>query len=98
LQHALGDVEKRMLLGLVATYPTNHGPMRHYYLSRNRVLLAKRHATRFPSWFIYEMLGAAKLTAKVALFEAQRGEKLLRMCRGTWAGLRMSPADLRARP
>ncbi|MEW6167440.1 MAG: glycosyltransferase family 2 protein [Pseudomonadota bacterium] len=88
LSHHLGQVTKRMLLGRIPVFPTHHHPLRHYYLSRNRVILARRFAQRFPGWFVYEMLGAAKLTLKVALYEPQRLQKLGSMLRGTFHGAR----------
>ncbi|MFA5940156.1 MAG: glycosyltransferase family 2 protein [Sinimarinibacterium sp.] len=98
LDHHLGDVKKNHLLGLMPVFPTHHSALRHYYIGRNRVLLAKRHARRFPSWLIYELLGAAKLTAKVALFEPGRGQKLISMCKGTWDGMRRTPSQWKQGP
>ncbi|MEQ1438357.1 glycosyltransferase family 2 protein [Fontimonas sp. SYSU GA230001] len=92
LDHRLGEVRKNRLLGLIPVFPTHHSALRHYYISRNRILLAKRHARRFPNWLIYELLGAAKLIVKVAVFEQGRWRKLLSMCKGTWDGLRSQPS------
>lgn len=93
LQHALGEVEKRMLLGVVPTFPTHHSASRHYTISRNRIILARRHAHRFPAWLAYETLGAAKLTLKVLLFEHERGDKLRGMLRGLHHGLQRALRD-----
>lgn len=88
LGHALGEVEQRRLPGGVRAYPTHHGALRHYFISRNRIILARRHAVRFPAWMAYESLGGLKLLIKVAAFERQRLEKLGSMLRGTRDGLR----------
>ncbi len=89
LEHALGDVEQRRLLG-VPVYPTHHSALRHYYLSRNRIILTRRFGWRYPNWLYYETMSALKLTLKVALYEPDRTAKLSSMLRGTLAGLRMS--------
>lgn len=89
LSHALGEVEQRHLLG-VPVYPTHHSALRHYYLSRNRIILARRFGRRYPNWLYYETLSALKLAMKVALYEPNRAAKLASMWRGTLAGLRMS--------
>jgi rhamnosyltransferase len=88
LNHHLGNVTKHMLLGRIPVFPTHHHPLRHYYLSRNRVILTQRHARRFPAWFVYETVSMIKLTLKVALYEPQRLEKLGSMLRGTVHGAR----------
>jgi rhamnosyltransferase len=87
LQHALGHVARRRLLG-VRVYPTHHAPLRHYYLARNRVLLWKHYARHFPSWAVYELMSGAKLLVKALCFEAHRWDKLRATLRGTWDGLR----------
>lgn len=88
LSHALGDVEQRRLLG-VPVYPTHHSALRHYYLSRNRIILTRRFGRRYPNWLYYETMSALKLTMKVALYEPNRADKLASMWRGTLDGLRM---------
>jgi rhamnosyltransferase len=89
LDHALGDVEQRRLLG-VPVYPTHHSTLRHYYLSRNRIILARRYGWRYPNWLYYETMSALKLIVKVALYEPDRWAKLISMLRGTRDGLRMA--------
>jgi rhamnosyltransferase len=96
LTHALGEVSQRRLLGR-AVFPTHHSALRHYYLSRNRIVLTRRFGLRYPNWLFYETMSALKLTLKVALFEPQRGAKLASMWRGTVDGLRMALRD-RKRP
>ena len=88
LQHQLGDVEQRKLLNLIPVYPTHHSATRHYYIARNRCILARRYAVQFPSWAFYELLGGLKLTIKVLLFESRRWEKFRALMTGSWDGLR----------
>ncbi len=89
LQHTLGDVEQRRLLG-IKTYPTHHSALRHYYINRNRIVLSRRYGRRYPSWLAYEWLGAAKLAIKALCFEPQRLRKLAHMLRGNLHGLKRS--------
>ena len=86
LSHVLGDVEQRHLLG-VPVYPTHHSAIRHYYLSRNRIILTRRYGWRYPNWLYYETMSAIKLTIKVALFEPERARKLASMWQGTIDGV-----------
>jgi len=86
LQHELGHVIQRRLCGL-RVFPTHHSAIRHYYINRNRIILAKRYARRFPSWLTYELLGAFKLFLKTVLFESDRLKKLRYMLWGTIDGL-----------
>lgn len=87
LQHALGQASRRRLLG-AKVFPTHHSATRHYFISRNRILLARRYARRFPAWMAYELLSGIKLLVKVVLFEDARMGKLGSMVRGTLDGLR----------
>lgn len=88
LQHTLGDVQKRAFFGRFAAFPTHHSTIRHYYISRNRMALYRRHGLRFPSWAAYETLGALKLIMKVVAFEDGRRQKLAATVRGTLDGMR----------
>lgn len=94
IQHSLGNPQQKRLLGVADVFPTHHAPVRHYYISRNRIHLLKRHGLRFPSWVVYESLSAIKLFAKVVLYEHHRREKLRATLIGTWHGLlgRTGPA------
>lgn len=89
LQHTLGEVEQRRLLG-IKTYPTHHSALRHYYINRNRIVLSRRYGALYPGWLAYEWLGAAKLAIKALCFEPQRLRKLAQMLRGNLHGLMRS--------
>ncbi len=87
LSHALGAPTHHRLLGRFSVFPTHHSAFRHYHLARNRIILGRRYARRFPSWLIYEWLGAAKLMLKVLLYESQRPAKFWAALRGSAVGL-----------
>jgi len=86
LQHRLGQIDARRLLG-VDTFPTHHAPHRQYYIARNRMLLLRRHGLRFLPWLAFECCSALKLAAEVLLYEQDKGEKLWMMLHGSWDGL-----------
>ncbi len=56
-------------------------------LFRNRVLLYRRYAVRFPHWAGFELVYAAKVLAEIVFFEDRKSAKLGACCRGTWHGL-----------
>jgi rhamnosyltransferase len=87
LNHQLGRREQREFLGL-AFYPTNHPPLRHYYIARNRVIMLRRHGLRFPHWMFFDLAAAGLWLFRVLAFEQAKGTKLKAMILGTWDGLR----------
>jgi rhamnosyltransferase len=87
LDHQFGRREQRRFLGL-AFYPTNHPPIRHYYIARNRVLMLRRHGLQFPHWMFFDLAAAGLWLFRVLAFEQAKGSKLKAMLRGTWDGLR----------
>lgn len=86
LDHSLGDREKRRWLG-IEIEPTNHSPLRHYYIARNRIPMIARHAWREPHWFWFDCAAAGLWIFRVLAAEGQKGRKLLAMVLGTWDGL-----------
>ncbi len=92
LQHSLGEVQQRRLLG-IKTYPTHHSAARHYTINRNRIVLSYRYGWRYPNWLAYEWLGAVKLAVKALCFEPGRLRKLGQMVRGTFHGLQRCRAS-----
>lgn len=87
LQHALGEV-REVRYGSLRMYPTHHAPLRHYFISRNRIELWREYARQFPAWSLYEAVSGIKLLIKVILCEPQKGAKLRATLQGTRDGLR----------
>ena len=87
LDHQLGRREQRRFLGHTF-YPTNHPPLRHYYLARNRVLMLRRYGRRFPHWTLFDLAAAGLWLFRVLAFEQAKAIKLKAMALGTWDGLR----------
>lgn len=86
LLHRLGNRRERRLAG-VTLRPTNHEPVRHYFMARNRVRLWRRHACARPEWAAFDLSYLVYNTLRVLLSESARWRKLKAMTLGTWDGL-----------
>jgi rhamnosyltransferase len=86
LEHHLGRRETRELAGMVF-HPTNHPPLRHYYIARNRVAMIRRHGWREIHWLSFEGAATGLWLFRVLAFERQKITKLRAMVLGTWDGL-----------
>jgi rhamnosyltransferase len=81
--------------------PTFHSAGRHYYMARNRVLMWRRYAWRYPHWWLFDLCFGLLNTFRVIVAEDQRWGKLSAILRGTFHGLLgrsgpMTPAASRA--
>lgn len=63
-----------------------HGPVRLYYMMRNRVLLYRRRETPV-KWIAQDVPRLFGKLARMSLLVAPRGRNLRAMCRGLWDGL-----------
>lgn len=85
LDHRFGaSVESRFLGRRV--YLSNYSPMRHYYMTRNRVIMIRRYG--FGRWFWEDAAYVTKAWIKVLLCERDRAPKVRAALRGLVAGLR----------
>jgi len=94
LAHNLGSKRGVVVAGRTVR-PTFHSAGRHYYIARNRLIMWKRHAFRFPHWWLFDLSFGVLNTIRVLSAEDSRGEKLAAMFRGTWHGVlgRSGPLD-----
>jgi len=99
IEHSIGRPTKHRLIFRDVT-PTNHSPARRYYITRNRVLVWRRHWSREPGYVLLDALGAAKEFVKVLLFEDSRRVKVRSMGRGIRDAAmgRSGPVDRSAGP
>lgn len=86
LDHQLGTRTRHSAMGHDFR-PTHHSPLRHYFMSRNRVVMWRRHAVRYPHWAFFDAAFAAYNYFRVAVFESERLRKFKAMVLGTWDGL-----------
>jgi rhamnosyltransferase len=85
LDHRFGaSIESRFLGRRI--YLSNYSPMRHYYMTRNRIIMIRRYG--FGRWFWEDAAYASKAWVKVILCEKDRGPKVRAALRGLVAGLR----------
>ncbi len=74
LIHNLGESVKKSLLGLKMT-PTNHSPLRRYYMSRNRHYIWDKYKNDFPKWVLKDKRRFITENLKIILFEDSKIEK-----------------------
>jgi rhamnosyltransferase len=90
LLHSLGSIERRMLLFIRVTV-TNQPVVRHYYRTRNRLIVWRQYWRREPVWAIRDIRRFLLETVCVALYERQVREKfpmILRGLRDGWRNVR----------
>lgn len=83
LQHQIGDI--RTYGPFVAT---NHGPLRRYYKTRNRLYVFVEYLTSFPGHCLFDLVRLAKEIGSILLFEEQKSAKLQMMLIGVYHFLR----------
>lgn len=74
LIHNLGESVKKNVLGLKMT-PTNHSPLRRYYMSRNRHYIWDKYKDDFPKWVLTDKRRFITENLKIILFEDKKIEK-----------------------
>ena len=87
LIHHIGSERKVSLLGHSFAV-SDYSPLRHYYDSRNRILMWKE----FPHDYSFQgkvkhLLGRLKVMGRILLFEDNKLPKSFAILRGTWNGL-----------
>jgi rhamnosyltransferase len=61
---------------------SNHSALRHYYMTRNRLLLIARHFRFEPGWCFSQLLTQMKMSILVLLFEKAKLQKFRAMLQG----------------
>lgn len=67
--------------------PMHHAAFRHYYQSRNRVRMWRRHALSVPHWALFDLSFACLTFFRVVIFESSKWRKFKAMLLGTWDGV-----------
>lgn len=81
LIHNLGESVRKSILGL-KMIPTNHSPLRRYYMSRNRHYIWEKYKEDFPSWVLIDKRRFITENLKIVLFEDNKIEKFKYIKRG----------------
>lgn len=87
LDHRFGASVPARFLGR-RVYLSNYSPMRHYYMTRNRVIMMRRYG--LGRWFWEDAAYSTKAWIKVLLCERDRGPKIGAALRGLVAGIRFA--------
>jgi rhamnosyltransferase len=82
LHHRVGDTRRRRFP--YPAFPSNHSPLRRYYITRNRFAVSRLYASDFPDFGRFERRELIKETVKIVLYESSKVAKL----RMTWRGYR----------
>jgi len=86
LKHRLGDPVRRSFLGR-SVHPSQHAPIRRYYMVRNWVVLCREYQATARGWILREGWHLVKTAAKVLLYEDRKVSNLAHMGLGLWHGL-----------
>ncbi len=86
LEHNLGFPVQHKFLWKTVTF-SDYGPQRRYYSSRNRIWMYKKFALAYPDWVVRDINMFLKGIVLLMLFEKNRGQKLVAICRGVFHGL-----------
>lgn len=87
LVHHIG-AERHVVFCGKSIQVSDYGPLRHYYDSRNRILMWHE----FPKDYslkgkVVHFMGRLKVIMKIALFEKNKAKKISAIVRGTWNGV-----------
>lgn len=81
--HEIGD-RKEYKIGLKSIDVMNHNAIRHFYISRNEIIVYKRYPDEtLPNMYVLQI----KTMIKVILFESNKREKIKAIFKGTISGL-----------
>ena len=81
LKHNLGESKSYNILGVTIT-PTNHSPVRRYYMTRNRCYIWHKYNNDFPKWIKKDKIKFISETIKIMFFEKDKINKLKMIIKG----------------
>lgn len=87
LLHSLGSMERR-LFAFRRVNVTHHPPIRRYYMSRNRIILWRRHWRQEPAWVLRDVRRFLSESVCILFYERQTAGKLRMIIRGIGDAIR----------
>ena len=81
LIHSIGNISHHRLAG-IDVHVTNHTPLRHYYMTRNRLYIWARYLFHFPLWVASDLYAHIKMVMRLLLLEEEKLSKLNYMAKG----------------
>jgi rhamnosyltransferase len=86
MDHGIGELTEHRFLGRIV-YTSNHSPLRHYFMTRNSLLLIRSYLFSEPGWILSYFWDWMKSVVLILVFEEQRFAKAKQMLRGCLDGL-----------
>jgi len=86
LHHRLGTAQKHSLLGREISIKA-HSAWRRYYITRNRLIVYRRYALKFPGWCLHDFGWLLLELGKVLVFEPDKLAKLRNILKGACHGV-----------
>ena len=87
LHHSVGSPKMHSFLGLRQVKTTQHSAARYYYLTRNRIVMAKRYWRQYPRWSYLSVRSVFRDLVVNFVVEEERWPKLGKTLRGIVDGL-----------
>jgi rhamnosyltransferase len=81
LPHSIGDRREHKLAGLTIRV-LRYSPWRHYWITRNGIVLIRENIFRNPGWSLQAILYIGRQALTTALFEPSRGANVKAILRG----------------
>jgi rhamnosyltransferase len=88
LLHQLGETIDASLPGGRRLRFAYHGPLRRYYITRNRAIVEARFASRFPRWAAFQLMDQSRYFLYCVLFGRSPGRQLIAAAAGLVDALR----------
>lgn len=98
IQHSLGTMVAARVAGIrVPLQVRVAAPWRYYYIFRNRTVISRRYARRFPGWVVRGWATDLRHLLYVSVLAPGRTERLRHAARGFTAGVRGASGRIPAR-
>jgi rhamnosyltransferase len=81
LHHNVGSPTRRRIFNRYV-FPSNHSPVRRYYMARNRAKVLKMYFRDYPGFCMGEIKSQIAETVKIILFEDRKWQKVRMTCLG----------------
>ncbi|MBF0238571.1 MAG: glycosyltransferase family 2 protein [SAR324 cluster bacterium] len=86
MDHQLGQTTRVAIVGQ-DFFPTNHSPLRRYYIARNRLVLYKNYWKDEPLFLIKDGIRFLGELMKIIFFEQNKSEKIAKTLKGIHHGI-----------
>jgi rhamnosyltransferase len=88
LHHSVGTPRMHSFLGLFMAKATHHSAQRHYYMTRNRIVIMRKYRRQHPGWGYLTPRSLVRDSIVNLVVEDNRWSKLSHVLRGAFDGIR----------